>query len=347
MNKIRARICGRHGNGKISDLYPVLLRLEQKISYSDGVDADFLFVTHQPQSIREMFSIPDRGQIRVFVGLEAQSPDMNLFDYALSFDQAPGNDRIFRPHTLVTFENYLKVGSLNFGQTIPLQSFLDRERFCDFIYGNGAAHSTRDRIFHELNARFQQVSSYGTHLRTAHFSDLGITRGSIPMGWHTEKIEAQKHHKFSVSAENARFEGYTTEKLLSPLMAGSIPIYWGNPTVGKEFNLNRFINFSGDGFDGLEEKIRNLLDSPELLEKMLREPALTEQQVKVLEMNRGSIVTWFEQFFEEDLGSLQRRPRGWFPDWYSEMIRTAYKRQRFSRARLAGVWRRIRADTRG
>lgn len=346
MNKITVRICGSSGGGKISDLYPVLLRGERRISYSDGADADFLFVTHRPTSVREMFSIPDRGQIRVFVGLEAQSPDMNLFDYAITFDQAPGNDRIFRPHTLVTFERFLEDGTLNFGQKVPIQSFLDREGFCDFIYGNKEAHPTRDKIFHELNERFQQVSSYGTHLRTARFSDLKIARGPAPLGWHKEKIEAQRRHKFSIAAENARFEGYTSEKLLTPLMAGSIPIYWGNPEVGKEFNLNRFINFSGEGFDELEEEVTNLLDSPDLLEKMLREPALTGEQLQGLEKSRRRIVSWFEMFFDGDLASLRRRPRGWYPDWYSGMMRSAYKRQRFSRARLAGAWRGIRADYR-
>lgn len=347
VQKRKVRICGSRGNRKISDFYPALSKLDRHLLYSDALDADFLFVTNQPKSVREMFSISDRGQIRVFLGLEAQSPDMNLFDYAITFDGDVSSDRTFRPHTLLAFERFLRDGDLNFGQTICPESFLNRPGFCDFIYANKRAHPKRDKIFDELNSRFGGVSSFGTHLRNASFRDLGMVPSSSRSGWLHEKVEAQRHHKFSIAAENAHFSGYTTEKLLTPLMAGSIPIYWGNPKVGQEFNVRRFIDFSGDNFDDLEETIKTLLESPDELVTIIREPALTFDQIKNLEQNRQNFLQWFEKLLTEEKADLQRRPRGWFPDWYSGMMQAAYTRQKFSRARLAGIWRTIRSDSRG
>ena len=43
--------------------------------------------------------------------------------------------------------------------------------------------------------------------------------------------------------------GYTTEKIYEPMMALSIPIYWGNSEVYKDFNTNSFINWNDYGSD--------------------------------------------------------------------------------------------------
>lgn len=346
MNKLKARICGFSSKARLGDFYPLLSQFDDQIEFSSPNDAALLFVTQHPKSFRELFSITDKGQIRVFIGLEAQSPDMNIFDYAISFDSTITGDRNFRPHTLVTFESFLEYGSLDFAQSQSFESVGNRDGFCDFIYGNRNAHPTRDNIFHHVNARIGAVSSYGSHLRNAHFSTLGVTVGAPQKDWKREKIEVQKRHIFSIAAENACFTGYTTEKLLTPLIAGSIPIYWGNPRVSDEFNPDRFIIFDGADYGQLEVEVRQLLEDPELIEAKTREPALTTTQLEALEQNRKDMHAWFGRLFAENLKVLQRRPRGWFPDWYVKMLRSAYVRQSFSQARFAGVWRSIFGNAR-
>ena len=42
--------------------------------------------------------------------------------------------------------------------------------------------------------------------------------------------------------ENSSYPGYTTEKLLQAMQAGTVPIYWGDPSVGRDFNAARFVN---------------------------------------------------------------------------------------------------------
>ena len=61
------------------------------------------------------------------------------------------------------------------------------------------------------------------------------------------KRSFQSGYKFSVAFENnayrPQFPGYTTEKIMEPMTVNSIPIYWGNPEIYKEFNTKSFVNY--------------------------------------------------------------------------------------------------------
>lgn len=43
-------------------------------------------------------------------------------------------------------------------------------------------------------------------------------------------------YKFTLAFENAVCEDYITEKLWRPLTVGSVPIYWGSPSVQVSSN---------------------------------------------------------------------------------------------------------------
>ena len=313
---------------------------------SSKEDADVLFSNHRPRAYRELLSIPDRGQIRIFVGGEAISPDLNLFDYAISFDQSIGGSRVFRPHTLLTFEHDASYGNLNFGQELTESDFLRRPGFCDFIYGNKLGHPLRAEIFHKLSKSFDGVNSYGRFLNNMKQSQLRTPLAAPTADWRSQKILIQRQHRFSIAAENASFRGYTSEKILTPLLAGSIPIYWGNPDVASEFNPKRFVSVDASNLDALAQHLSQLMESPQAMLKMVHQPALTPEQQVRLDENRRSFQEWFSRLLSKDLEDLRRRPRGWYPDWYSGLMSSAYERQRFSIDRvrsaigvLAG-WRR-------
>jgi hypothetical protein len=49
-------------------------------------------------------------------------------------------------------------------------------------------------------------------------------------------------YKFVVAFENSSAPGYNTEKLTHAIEADSMPIYWGDPEIGRSFNPGRFID---------------------------------------------------------------------------------------------------------
>jgi hypothetical protein len=55
-------------------------------------------------------------------------------------------------------------------------------------------------------------------------------------------VELFRSYKFVLSFENTpETPGYFTEKLVNPVLAGSIPIYWGAPDIGRHVNTERII----------------------------------------------------------------------------------------------------------
>lgn len=59
--------------------------------------------------------------------------------------------------------------------------------------------------------------------------------------WKQSKVSFISNYKFTIAFENTAMGGYSTEKILHPLIARSIPIYWGDPFLEREFNTNALI----------------------------------------------------------------------------------------------------------
>ena len=57
------------------------------------------------------------------------------------------------------------------------------------------------------------------------------------------KIQGLKDYKFSIVIENCREDFYFSEKLIDCLQTGTIPIYWGLPSIDKFFDSNGILTF--------------------------------------------------------------------------------------------------------
>lgn len=111
-----------------------------------------------------------------------------------------------------------------------------KEFFCDFIYSNGNSR-TRVEFFQRLS-HYKRVESLGA---VEPNNDALAGTGYDTPGYRAKQA-FQARCKFSIAFENSYFPGYTTEKLSDPLLAGSVPIYSGNPRVADVFNPKAFIN---------------------------------------------------------------------------------------------------------
>ena len=78
----------------------------------------------------------------------------------------------------------------------------------------------------------------------------------------------------NLAFENTSSPGYITEKLVEPLLAGCIPIYWGAPDVSRYFNPQCMINVSE--FTDMRDAVEHILQvasDPERMRAILDAPA--------------------------------------------------------------------------
>jgi alpha(1,3/1,4) fucosyltransferase len=167
--------------------------------------------------------------IKIFYTGENISPNFNFCDYAIGFDHLSFSDRYYRL-PLYLIATVYRPKEIAQAQTIDwtVQLSLTRddlkkkEGFASFVYSNYLADDARKDFFERLST-YKKVNSGGSYLNNI---------GEIV----DNKIEFEKKHKFSIAFENSSRSGYTTEKLVNSIMAETIPIYWGNPDIGTEFN---------------------------------------------------------------------------------------------------------------
>lgn len=65
------------------------------------------------------------------------------------------------------------------------------------------------------------------------------------------KMEALADYQYSVVIEAERTEGFFSEKLIDCISVGTIPIYWGDPSISKIFNMDGILAF--DDLDDFEQ----------------------------------------------------------------------------------------------
>ncbi len=69
-----------------------------------------------------------------------------------------------------------------------------------------------------------------------------------------DKIEGLKEYRYHFAIENCKRDYWFTEKLIDCLVTGTIPIYWGCPSISNFFNTDGFIIF--DTLSELKEKLK-------------------------------------------------------------------------------------------
>jgi hypothetical protein len=228
--------------------------------------------------------------IRIFYTGENIRPDMNKCDYAISFcyDDDIESDRHFR---LPNYTVRLWACGHTSDELVKADAEMNvlpegKTRFCNFIFSN-AKCDMRNRIFFEME-KYKPVHAGG-----ALFNNLGEK-----LQGHQSKLEFMRSCKFSIAFENASSLGYTTEKIVEAMLARTIPIYWGNPQVERDFNPKSFINFSdcGGTLEGVAKRVMEIDQNEELYLEYLSEPFLNNNEISRY-LNREYIFSIFDRIF--------------------------------------------------
>ena len=122
------------------------------------------------------------------------------------------------------------------------------------------------------------------------------------------KLEFLKTYKFTIAVESCCLEGFITEKILHAFATQSIPIYFGDPSVKKDFNGKAFINCSDYAdFDEVLSKVIELDQDNDKYLQMLREPVFSKHYI---ENKRKELESFLLNIFEQRKEDAYRRPRG-------------------------------------
>jgi hypothetical protein len=120
-----------------------------------------------------------------------------------------------------------------------------------------------EREVYEKNKMISIIASFkrqtdGHRLRHNVIHALGDKMDIYGSGYRSidNKLIGLKDYRFSIVIENTKQNFYFTEKLLDCFVTGTVPIYWGCPSIDKFFDKEGIINFNN--MDELNTIINNI-----------------------------------------------------------------------------------------
>ena len=212
----------------ILDLYPTALVNGQH----NSANPPDIVISH----VTEIDGIPtDPASFLIVISGEAWTQRRRA-DIAIAPSRSANAAKlIFYPH----YHASLGERRVPFPTTTP--TFDERRDHCAFMYGAACAH--RNKMFEELRATpggsvlFQSLgaqcnpnprpSTRNVYSATETYNDIAVT--------------TYLTFRFVLAIENAWVDGYFTEKVINPMAAGAVPVYWGHPSVFEYINKKRVI----------------------------------------------------------------------------------------------------------
>jgi hypothetical protein len=227
--------------------------------------------------------------VRIFFTGENLPPDWNQCDWAFTFEYTR-HPRHFRlplwglyadPRTLVKPPDY-----------DPDAVLARKTKFCAFIVSNPLC-PTRNEFFRKLS-KYKPVDSGGKVLNT-----LGHRVA--------DKRAFLADYKFTIAFENEMHPGYTTEKVMEPMLVDTVPIYWGDPLVGRDFDTRSFLSaHDSPSLDDLIERVIEVDRNPDLHRALLARPWFRDNKVPRC-VDPDAILEQFTRIFETPIEPVARR----------------------------------------
>ena len=238
--------------------------------------------------------------IRIHHSGEDFFPDMNIFDFAIGYDDfklkgitSKGQiiNRYFRWQYGYAWNlEDIKEKMKPLDSDKARQIYREKKEFCNFIYGHKSIGNKREYLYEKIN-EYKHVDSAGSYLNN-------MPDGHIVS--FEKKIGVLRKYKFTIAAETLRYPGMTTEKIYDAFRANSIPIYFGNPFVANEINKESFVMWDGntDSINKVIDKIIEIDENEELYIEMLKANKLVESNL--IEMQYKKLEKFLLDIFEPE-----------------------------------------------
>jgi hypothetical protein len=233
---------------------------------------------------------------RIFYTGENKRPDFSACDFAFSFDFISNKKHFRLPLYSIYIDHHKMLPKLEKNKTREeaTKIWTEKDRFCCMVVSNPNC-AKRIEFFKHLS-KYKLVDSGG--------SVLNNVGGRV-----ADKAAFIKNYKFVISFENSDQDGYTTEKVIEPILQDCIPIYWGNKLVSKDFNSQRFVDYNQ--FESEKDLIKRIMEIDQndtLAIDMIMQPAFSPTKItheeehkqvleilsRIVENNEKPIATeWF------------------------------------------------------
>lgn len=148
---------------------------------------------------------------------------------------------------------------------------LQKNKFCAFI---SRVHQQHRVDFVKKLSEYKHVECPGPILNNT---------GSVLGGTWEDKVNYLKPFKFCIAFENRKQDGYCSEKILQPFLAGCIPLYWGANRVEEDFRKESFLCLEDlNDVDKFIKTIKLVDNNDELWMKLYNEICFTKSKEEMI-----------------------------------------------------------------
>jgi len=207
----------------------ILNEVLEDFIFEESEDPDFIFFGPYGMDIP-----PPGPYVRIGYFCENINPDLSICDWAFGIprEEDIGDPRYKRIqwHDL----NPIKLVKPSGYDAEKIAG--GKKYFCNFLYSHPVPY--REEFFRQLS-KYKKVDAPGKSMNNM----AGINDRYEGDKWEVKK-QFLGDYKFTIAFENYVYPGYQTEKLFDAMQVDSIPIYCGDPFIGKIFNTASFINTS-------------------------------------------------------------------------------------------------------
>jgi hypothetical protein len=188
-------------------------------------------------------NVPEGDFIRVGYYCENFTPDLEVCDYAFGI---PYESEMCHPRYRRIDFHGLDPRVLLKSDDFAANAISHHTHFCNFLYANPTPY--REKFFDELS-KYKKPDAPGRSR-----NNMQPLSTDANLNLFDSKRRFIKKYKFTIAFENYTYPGYHTEKIIDPMIAGSMPVYLGNPDIELFFNSDSFIDgrkFLRNGRDSL------------------------------------------------------------------------------------------------
>ena len=225
--------------------------------------------------------------IKIAIYEENYFPSFNEEDYIFGVNHIFLLDRYFRKSPLIEYINELNLSNQNFtAERLKSLNNFQNKKFC------GTIMNDKIEINYFKDSFMKELSKY-KHVDTK-FIDYNISNNIL------EEIKFFSSFKFVLIFEKFSADGYATSQILLALLAGTIPIYYGDYLIDEYINPNTFILIRGhvDMNDKIKY-IKAIDQNDRFYKQMLKEQVLLDdnlaKKIKADEINFWNHIFMFEK----------------------------------------------------